>query len=79
MLCAFLLVAYFTDAPSIPTPRERAFMIGAAVFHLVPLAFWVAQHRKLYQLRRPLLWLLAVSCWLLMPLSGAFMLINLGF
>ena len=78
MLCGFLLVAYFTDAPGIPTPRERVFMITAAVFHAIPLAIWVSQRRKLYRLGVPLLWMLAITCWLLMPLSAAFMIINLG-
>lgn len=78
MLCAFLLVAYFVAAPGMPSPRERAFMIGTAVFHSVPLTIWVFQRRRLYRLSLPLLWVLAIGCWLLMPLSGAFMILNLG-
>jgi hypothetical protein len=79
MLCAFLLVAYLVDAVGIPTTREQAFMIGAVAFHLVPLAIWVVQRRKLYQVGRRYLWLLAVCCWLLLPLSGTFMVFSLGF
>ena len=69
MLCGFLLIAYFVDAPGIPTPRERVFMIAAAVFHLIPLTVWVSQRRKFYKLGVSVLWMLAIACWLLIPLS----------
>jgi len=78
VLCLFLLIAYLVDAPRIPAPREQAFMVGAATFHLVPLVWWVLLRRRLYRLHRSVLWLLAVACWLLMPFSGAFMVLNLG-
>ena len=78
MLCSFLVIAYFVDASGMPTPRERGFMIAATVFHAIPLVIWVSQHRKLYQFSASVLWILAITCWLLMPLSGAIMVLNLG-
>ena len=78
VLCGFLVVAFFVAAPGIPTPRERAFMIGAAVLYSIPLLLWIVLRRSLYQLSTPVLWILAIACWLLIPLSGTIMIANLG-
>ena len=78
VLCGFLLIAWFVDAPGIPTPRERVFMIAAAVFHVIPLTNLVSQCRNFYKLDVSLLWMLAIACWLLMRLSGEIMILNLG-
>ncbi len=78
VLCGFLVVAFFVPAPRIPPWRERIFMIGAAVFHGVPLVLWIIQRRNLYRLPLLLLWILAIACWLLIPLSATVMVLNLG-
>ena len=78
VLCAFLVIASFANAPHLPNPRERAFMVGAGVFHAIPLILWIALCRSLYRLRLWVFWTLAFCCWLLMPISAAIMIINLG-
>jgi hypothetical protein len=78
VLCGFLLVAYILRAPGIPTPREQAFMVGAAIFHGIPLVTWILNRRYLYQLRLPMLWTLGIACWSLIPISASIMFLCLG-
>jgi hypothetical protein len=78
VLCGFLVVALLMHAPNTPGWRERIFMIGAAVFHGIPLVLWIAQRRNLYRLRPLYLWILGIVCWLLIPLSATIMILSLG-
>jgi hypothetical protein len=78
VLCGFLVVAFLADAPAIPSPRERLFMVGAAILYGIPLVWWIAFRRRLFRLQIVRLWVLGIACWLLIPLSAAIMIFSLG-